>query len=1424
VRRLLAVLAAAVVPALTAAPAPALPASAAAPTTDVHRFLYLNHGVVDPTRGMPAVPPAFSVSPARATTWLVQLQAPVTAQRLTELARIDADALGYLPMDAYAVRASALQVAVMRSRTDVVRAVVPLQPWYKVRDEALRAPRGTALRVLVWPGSNAGTVAQRLQGTAALRAVSDAVLIGRRQSDDDLARIADDPDVEFVGVAGTMVPFNTDARWVTETAQRDNWFVSDPVGGSNSLGLPGQGIDGSGEAVSVADTGSDYFPDRNGMASDWFSDCTDPLHPTVATCKLADRTFEAVAGNADPHDGIYHQNRAFGLPGSGVHRKMEAYFDLVGDGDPNNAGPGGQWQGDSGPSTHGTHTSGSVAANRCDPCSGSIAYQGLPHTSAGDDSYDGLAPQSRLVFQDIGDQTDGLSGLPGDVYQLWDQAYDLGRDPSSDEADFNNGASDDDTVAGDPDHAASVYQRGITPRIHSDSWGSFVPEVSLGNSPRTDDFVVTHEDFLPVVAAGNAGPDSATIGEPATSKDVLTVGATANGRLDYASLDTLANFSSHGAPSILALTPSPSGEPFVLSAIKPDVSTPGLHNVSPKGGTDVEAQVLQGTSMSAPTAAGAAALVRQYLEDGFGPQTPGSGYAVGTRNLARGIAPGATHDGAGGVDPTAALVKAILVASSQRMRGFYSGDDGSNQAQDGQWPSGGQGWGRVDLASALHFGNVPSSPDLWLQDVPFGLGEPANPGGIKTGDDVTYTLNVAAGQPLKVILDWSDPGGLASTIGVGPEAIVNQLQLQVDAPGGTMYCGNTITTMQPSHAADDVPTSTPGACALPDLDLANNVQGVYLPSPAAGTYTVHVIGAQVNQPQTVIGTAPVLLACAVTDLGCRQGYALAATGRFSDSSIVDGGTVPAVSAPSLSSIRVDPTSNDAAVVRWCTASPSTSSITMQGSDGDTHTVADVYSRSSFEGLSLVNIETQGADFLDVPVYQTDHEVKLTGLHRGSTYTVSVASSNAAGTTSTPAAARFTTPADVFSITAGGDTANFFETTSSDVNIPGVPDPTSDTWGTSSQMYSGQTPTTVGLIVNGSPGQVFPVVGAFKFSLPQGVDLGSVTGAAVILTTRQDLSSRVLDIPHHHLDLLDTSVDSTWGPGTPHSTVDNAAAAAQVAPASSSLRDVPFADEAFDFTCGDLTALLGNLKSNSQAAFRLTADTPADDSLYAWETGFARRASGLELRPRLVLFRGTADPLAQPAAATAPQISDVRAERLDGNDAVVYWRTDIASSSLVLYRPAGSTTSPVQVGSPAYTTLHEVALDNLGGAALDFAVRSTTASGHATTGSGGSGRAYQLPASLTATPPAAPAATTHASSADWSVPTETQPTASNRQHGDGFLCKSAVLGVTPGLGNPSHGMPNGAAFSPSAGGAAAGIAALSALARSGRRRRRRATAR
>ena len=56
-----------------------------------------------------------------------------------------------------------------------------------------------------------------------------------------------------------------------------------------------------------------------------------------------------------------------------------------------------------------------------------------------------------------------------------------------------------------------------------------------------------------------------------------------------------------------------------------------------------------------------------------------------------------------------------VLNGAERMRGWYTGDDGQARALDGQWPSAGQGFGRVNLDNSLYFSNDPTNN--WYQDV-----------------------------------------------------------------------------------------------------------------------------------------------------------------------------------------------------------------------------------------------------------------------------------------------------------------------------------------------------------------------------------------------------------------------------------------------------------------------------------------------------------------------------------------------------------------------------------------------------------------------------------------------------------------------------------------------------------------------------------
>ena len=126
--------------------------------------------------------------------------------------------------------------------------------------------------------------------------------------------------------------------------------------------------------------------------------------------------------------------------------------------------------------------------------------------------------------------------------------------------------------------------------------------------------------------------------------------------------------------------------------------------------------------MACPTAAGLAALARQYFTEGW--------YPTGTK------------DAGSAFTPSAALLKAVLVNSSVNMLGGNTGTPKEDA------PAIGQGWGRITLDTALYFAG--DSRQLLVWDVPNALGVTTN--GVRE-----YPITVAAGQPLKVTLAWSDP-------------------------------------------------------------------------------------------------------------------------------------------------------------------------------------------------------------------------------------------------------------------------------------------------------------------------------------------------------------------------------------------------------------------------------------------------------------------------------------------------------------------------------------------------------------------------------------------------------------------------------------------------------------------------------------------
>jgi len=397
-------------------------------------------------------------------------------------------------------------------------------------------------------------------------------------------------------------------------------------------------------------------------------------------------------------------------------------------------------------SFHGTHVSGTVA--------GDSLTRSTP-LDPGYDADDGMAPNAQILFQDVGNDNSGCLSI----------------------VDF--GASLRQAAAG----GAS---------IHNNSWGASVGGAYNANSAILDAVTRAEDRLLVTVSAGNSGSSLNTIGAPATAKNALTVGALLEGNST-----TVAGFSSRG--------PTDDGR------IKPDIQAPGSSIESARGDTNngpaiepAAIRTLGGTSMSNPTVAGGAALLRQYFTDGF--------YPSGERTPDDEQTPGG------------ALLKAMLLNGTRADAGFNV-------------PSNSYGWGRIWLDNNLYFPGDPRYFRRWQFD---------HANGLATGEANEFSLDVAAGEEFRVTLAWYD---VAGALGSGV-TLVNDLDLEVTAPGGEIYRGNVFSAASQSDDGGS-------------FDRRNTVEQVLLPTPAPGEYRIRVIGHAVpgsGEPQTD-----------------RQGYALVAS-------------------------------------------------------------------------------------------------------------------------------------------------------------------------------------------------------------------------------------------------------------------------------------------------------------------------------------------------------------------------------------------------------------------------------------------------------------------------------------------------------------------------------------------------------------------
>ena len=341
------------------------------------------------------------------------------------------------------------------------------------------------------------------------------------------------------------------------------------------------------------------------------------------------------------------------------------------------------------------------------------------------------------------------------------------------------------------DDSGSLYSYGIDnmlsqaynngARLHTNSWGSGSGYNTYTTSAEdADDRISTWDQYWSYEGMSvffSAGNEgSSGISPPATAKNVVAVGAHQN---RYG-----------GSPD--AMYPYSSEGPTDDGRIKPDVIAPGMYvrscEAQESGGSNDLGQWYEessGTSMSTPAAAGASILIREYLME------------IAQRPA-----------------PQASLIKAMLILGAE--------DVGTPNI-----PNNVEGWGRIDLFNSL----IPES------DVGIFVDDRHR---LKSGEIDEYSFEVTrAGEPLKIVLAWSDyPGSTSSA-----DQLRNDLNLEVISPGGTStYLGNVFSQGK----------SVTGGQA----DSVNNVEAVLVESAGLGLWTVRVTdvyhsGARQYQPYSI---------------------------------------------------------------------------------------------------------------------------------------------------------------------------------------------------------------------------------------------------------------------------------------------------------------------------------------------------------------------------------------------------------------------------------------------------------------------------------------------------------------------------------------------------------------------------------------------
>ena len=356
-------------------------------------WLLLKADAFDPLQRQPALP---DIGPHDLTAaayprggrhaYIVQFAGPILPEWFDRLQQTGAEALTYLPHNAYVVRLTEAQ----RARLDAlpnVRWVGDFHPGYKI-DPVLAAgltdrseDEEVRLRVSTFRGGSAEALRAMIAGvdpSVTLRHVSDAssastggrIILSVRAAAlaTLLAALAWQHDVEWIEEYHEPQPVNDQSLWVIQSGHT----------ASQATPIWSHGITGVGQIYGTADTGLDtdacQMRFSSAASAQTLFNTTQPPNANVTNPGNKVRSYYRV-GAAEAYD-----SSAFGF--------------------------------------HGTHTVGNAVGDNF----------ATPATAAdpAHDLGDGMAPGATVVFQDVGQHDGSLDGLSVGQTPLQQQAHDSG--------------------------------------------------------------------------------------------------------------------------------------------------------------------------------------------------------------------------------------------------------------------------------------------------------------------------------------------------------------------------------------------------------------------------------------------------------------------------------------------------------------------------------------------------------------------------------------------------------------------------------------------------------------------------------------------------------------------------------------------------------------------------------------------------------------------------------------------------------------------------------------------------------------------------------------------------------------------------------------------------------------------------------------